>query len=574
MSLRETIRQRRNDLVAAALCIAAGIFISILPHLIEWWRSGNPVWIADYDDLDVYLLIASHAYHRHPAYLSDPYCPANGSYLPWLLIIPGVLITRLLGLPATYIGLVWRVIAGTGVGLTWFLIFRLYFRNRWFAVSLALFALFDAGTLDGRPLIEHLADFGRLYLASTAALLPHSMLPKISGPWRIMTPGLSWPFLLLYIWLAARAVRDQSRASIIWAGIGLGLCFSYFYYWTSAGLGLIIAILLDRQRWRTYFQIGCIGSLVGLPAFLGGLALKRQGNDQWLQRFDHFVPIRHFDELMFPKVAIICLAVILLWLLRSRRELIFLWSICAAALLLTNQQILTGQQMENWHWHYAWGPTLWLLIVLLVMGAVRERGNWSRSIAAAGLGLLAVIIATGLWMRGLEATRADESIQINEALRGFVPELDRNRAMFRTNQVVAGAQKMVSFLSIMNGDVPLWGYSVRLGSCIDNREWNYRAAADGYFRGMDRESFLREQEQVMAGERWGAWARSPELREAMVRERVADYDEVAANPDAAAKRFGVKYVVLPAGYDDRNLSVAWSQILSGPDWQAWERKAN
>ena len=320
VSLRGIVRDKRADLIAAAICVIAGVIISTLPHLVEWWRSGHLVWIADYDDLDVYLLIASNAYHRHPSYLTDPYCLGRSSYLPWLQIVPGVFITRLLGLPPTYIGLIWRIIAGAAMGAVWYLIFRLYLRERWLAVSLALFALFDAGTLDGRPLVEHVADFIRLGFTSPGILLPHPGLPRIDSAWRIMTPGLSWPFLFLYVWLMGRAIKMPSRGSTVWAGIGFGLCFSYFYYWTAAGLGLLLAILLDYKRWRTYFAIGFIGGILGTPSILGGLALKRQGNDDWLPRFDHFVPIGHFSELLIPKIALILLGLVLIWVWRSRRD--------------------------------------------------------------------------------------------------------------------------------------------------------------------------------------------------------------------------------------------------------------
>ena len=50
------------------------------------------------------------------------------------------------------------------------------------------------------------------------------------------------------------------------SGFAFGLLFfAYFYYWTAAGLALLIAIVVDRVRWRTYFHTGWIGALVGTP---------------------------------------------------------------------------------------------------------------------------------------------------------------------------------------------------------------------------------------------------------------------------------------------------------------------
>src|SRR5260370_39818701 len=60
----------RNDFLAAALCVAIGVLLAVLPHILWWFRLGSPVWIADYDDL-LYLTVASRSYHEHPTYLSD-----------------------------------------------------------------------------------------------------------------------------------------------------------------------------------------------------------------------------------------------------------------------------------------------------------------------------------------------------------------------------------------------------------------------------------------------------------------------------------------------------------------------
>jgi len=557
------------ELAAVAVCVLAGALMSALPHLLEWWRTGHAVWIADYDELDIYLPVASHAWHGNPWHLGDPVCPGRDSYLPWLVINPAVIVVRLLGLSVIYIGLVRRVMAGAELGVLWYLIFRLYFSRRWIALSLTLFALFDLGTMDGRPLAEQVAEFLRLCRVPPDHLLSFGDSPKTSGPWRIINPALSWPFLLFYIWAMGRAVKRGSRAAVVWAGIGFGLCFSYFYYWTAVGASLILGTIADRAHRRVYIRAAIIGSVLGVPFVVRGIILKGQGTNDWLQRFDQFLPIGHFSELMFPKVVMIAMLVALLWIYLNRRDLLYLWVVGAAALLLTNQQILTGLQMENKHWHYVWGPIAWLVIVLLIVDAAVSSPGWSRTLSPVGIGILLFTIASGLWIRGLETTRSAESVMLTKTWDSFAGQ---PRQRLRAGQVVAGTPELVSMIVIADDERPLAGYLSRVSSCIDDKEWNQRIAADAYFSGLDRQAFESREEDRLATDRWGAWGRNPAVRDALLAERIADYDEVAKDPDTTADRFDLRYVVLPADSENANLNGKWDRIVSGPIWQAWERR--
>ena len=562
-------RRWSADAAAVAICILAGALMSALPHLIEWWRTGHAIWIADYDELDIYLPVASHAWHGNPWHLADPVCLGRDSYLPWLFVNPAVIVTRLLGLPVIYLGFVRRLMAGAEMGIVWYLVFRLYFSHRWVALSLALFALFDLGTMDGRPLVEQAAEFLRLWRLEPGHLLPFGDSPKTSGPWRIINPALSWPVLFLYIWTMGRAVKRGSRAAVVWAAIGFGLCFSYFYYWTAVAGALVIGALLDRLHRRAYIWTAGIGFVLGVPFILRGLILKGQGTGDWLQRFDQFLPIGHFNELMFPKIVIITMLLALPWIFLRRRELFYLWALCVAALLLSNQQILTGLQMENKHWHYVWGPAAWLVIVLLIVDAALSSPRWSSRLLPLSIGVLLFTVASGLWIRGLEATRSTESVMLTNTWNSFA---DQQKPPLRAGQVVAGTPELVSMLTIADNERPLAGYLTRVSSCIDDREWNQRIAADAYFSGLDRESFGTREKDRLGTDRWGRWGRDPAVRAALLAERMSDYDDVAKDPDRTAERFQLRYVVLPGSGENRNLNDKWQRVANGPTWQAWERR--
>src|SRR4051794_9460912 len=90
---------RRNDIAAVIACVAFGVLMSVLPYALWWPRPGEPVWLADYDEI-YYLQFAGQAYFHHPTYLSDPVVPAPGSGSAYSVVslVPGIVAARLLGM--------------------------------------------------------------------------------------------------------------------------------------------------------------------------------------------------------------------------------------------------------------------------------------------------------------------------------------------------------------------------------------------------------------------------------------------------------------------------------------------
>ena len=88
-------------------------------------------------------------------------------------------------------------------------------------------------------------------------------------------------------------------------------------------------------------------------------------------------------------------------------DLIFVWALGTAGLLLEKHQVLTQLQLENYHWVYVWGPAFSFLTTLAVAREIGERLNWSRRTCAgfAAVGLTA--FGVGLWIRAVEATGSD-----------------------------------------------------------------------------------------------------------------------------------------------------------------------
>ena len=61
--------------------------LSVLPHLVWWPTLGEPVWIADHDEL-FYLAVGAQSYFNHPTYPSDPVRVAGPLRVPTVQIHP------------------------------------------------------------------------------------------------------------------------------------------------------------------------------------------------------------------------------------------------------------------------------------------------------------------------------------------------------------------------------------------------------------------------------------------------------------------------------------------------------
>jgi glycosyltransferase involved in cell wall biosynthesis len=565
-------RSWRRDGLAVALCVLLGVTLSILPHLLWWPQLGAPIWIADNDDL-LYLSYAAQAYDNHPARLTDPILPAGGRAMyPWLQFVPGVLIARAFDLGPMTVSLIWRLWAGVSIALAWYLVIRHHVPGAFWTAVVVAALLADCGLLTGHLLIRQWLVFCQVSSGHGAELLAGK--PEIHPEWRIISPGLSLAFLLIYIWSLGQARRQPSGPCITIAGLAFGLMFYvYFYYWTAALLGLAIAAVLDGGYRKVYFDTGWIGGLVGIPAVLSGYVLKQATLPDWSLRNDYFLPIPRFSELLMPKLAILLLAVGLVWVWRRRKDLLFLWALAAAGLLLANHQVVTGLQINNFHWSYLWGPAVSLLLVLLVVGEL-SRLPCPRSAAWAAVLLAAGHVGAGVWLRAVEAIQTREGVQFTNNYRNYSSQrLQTASVRLLPNAVVAGDKGFVDLAAILENQRPLYHYVADLSPAVSDGEWNLRIALNSFLLGLDRAAFALEQEEAVAGWVLGPWPRDPAKQAELYEARLASYDRIAAEPLAAVNRFGVRYVALPAARCPSNyLRSGWNCVEAGPYWCIWERR--
>jgi hypothetical protein len=558
---------------APAACILFGLLISIMPHLLWWPSLGSPVWIADNDEL-LYLSHAGQAYFNHPLHISDPiFVSDRPTVYPWLQLAPGIAIAKLFAFGPLAISLIWRAWAGVTIALGWYLLAKFYIRRPWLAFALSAVLLADVGLTPARPVLRQLVTTVQVILEHTDNILDRN--PQIHLEWRIITPGLSLGYLLLHIWLVARAREVPDRKRILLAGTGLGILFyAYFFYWTSACVAFGIATLLDTAKKKVYLEAGCLGLALGSPALLSMLLLKRSAAPDWLIRSDFGVPIPRFSELLVPKGAILLLVLLFLWVWNRRRDLIYVWTLALSALLLSNHQILTGMQMSNFHWTYVWGPCLSFLFFLaagdLLVDYIRPR----RLVPLLVTVFLIMHLTAGLWLRAIEAKQTRQSAELTRGYGQYRGQLRSAQLLLAPNAVIAGDHQFVDLAAILNNLRPLDHYAVVVSPSVSSSEWDTRIALNSFLLGLDRQTFAGRQRADLDIWEWGLEARDPAHREERLSGRIRIYDQIAADPFPSLRRFQVKYVALRKenGVASNYIRSNWLRIQDGPYWELWTEK--
>jgi hypothetical protein len=357
------------------------------------------------------------------------------------------------------------------------------------------------------------------------------------------------------------------------AGCLFGLLFYvYFYYWTAVGLALLLAILLDFKNARVYFATGCLGVLVGLPSVVSDFLLKQSTASDWLQRTDKFLPISRFGELISPKVILLIVVIALVWVIVKRRDLIFVWSLGAAGLILSNHQVITRLQIENFHWCYVWAPAISLLIVLVVVDEWGRRANWStRFLGSMGL-IAGLMCVSGLWLRVVEMDRSANSIENAAVLADYREQSRANPgAKFEPNGVIAGDGTFVDLSVILDNLRPLSNYATTLSPTVTNESWDERTALNAILKGHDRVTFEATERAILEKSPWGPWSRDPKLRLERLATRLKIYDFVQSNMTAYLNKYKVRYLALTSVSNSKPPQTGWSKLASGPVWDVFER---
>ncbi len=564
---------RRFPLGTACLSALCGLLMSTLGYFAWYHVAHTTVWISDADEI-LYAEAASHAYFWHPLYLSDPTFVSGGQDIySWLQIIPGELVCKLFRLSPIRFGLVLRIFGGLVVGFGWYAVLWQHTRRRWVALVAAVFLLTDSGWQITRPFLYQWTTLAHVVLLRSAEIFAHN--PAIHREWRIISPVVVLPFLFLYIWCLRRSVDDFSRSRVILSGLAFGLLFfAYFFYWTAAGLALVLGIIVDRVHWRTYFHTGWIGALVGSPELARMLLTRHGQGSDWMHRFDELVPIPRLSEHghFFLSAALVLLTFAIVW--RYSKSLLYLWCLCASGFVMIHEQLFTGLQMQNYHWAYIFSPCMALLLILLVSNAVEAMGQRGRVVGRVLVAAVLLNAVAGLYLRGLETVRTNDSQRYSREFQAYEAQHggSGNREL-AAGVVTAGAEDFVQFAMIVDHVTPLAAaYPVVLSPGVSDLGLDRRVALNSYLSGFSQNQFEEAQRWELDHLQYGVERRDPARRAARFASRLACFDEIASNPAAAVERYKVRYVALPAGSArPAALGPEWVLLQSGPSWMVWER---
>jgi len=559
----------KDHVLPVLLCVTAALALSTLPFAL--WRShiGTWIYINDPDNL-YYLQLAAQAYYNHAWHISDPAYVNAPVAFPNVEFVPAAIAARVAGLGPFSINLIWHVWAGIAAALGTYFIFWQGLKSRWAAAFCGILLISDANHRWAEPVVRELVAFAQLVSRSDA----FSQNIEFSQ-FRVVHPGLLFPLVLLQVGLVSMARARPTWVRVLLCGAVFGAVFyDSFYFWTAMALGLAIAFALDREHRPVYLHTAWIGGMIGLPTVVHGIWMKKLAVG--LPRISLFLHVPRSCCLIFPKAAILLLLISGLWIsFRKRSDLIYIWSLALAGMLLTNHQVITGLILHNTHWTYFWGPLLSITVIVLAASELLPYVRWTPLTKAALVGLLCAYFALSMSLRAISVDRSrDTALMQQHYVRYQAQRLDGTPPPMAPNSVVAGDESFCDLAVVGDNQHPLSGYAVLQSPTTSDAEWEMRVALNAYLLGASRSEFLEQVKDSTRQQVWGPWSMGEVPTSALIAELMHQYDAVAQEPIRFIDRYQVRFVALPVlQATPIYLQTGWTLIQSGPSWRIWERKA-
>ncbi|MDM9383279.1 hypothetical protein QUB80_21545 [Chlorogloeopsis sp. ULAP01] len=446
---------KKQDIFAIVFCCIVGVILSILPHLAVFFKFGTFEYLADGDDV-LYLAITKAPYYGEWL-LRDPFTRPSDSIptlYSWLQFVPIAKLASWLGVPLILVPIVWRILGGVFFGLSLYILFRLLFQNTkrstFWAFICTIICLCDGGFI-GRSFLEN---FINLKSVIHNGVLPNAIGNAVLPQYRIVTPLLNLPFLLLLSCLFLPVVRRNWQTALV-GGILLGSCIHlYFFYWTAAFIALTLygfiylflgwRGIISRERcFHELWFVGLIllgGLIIGFPQITSNSVifskpefkpiLERMSRGAKLFLDDPFR--RNYIVNLWTWMHLIVGAIAIFYFRHFNLVIISLMTF--SSYLLLNSAIVTGLEFENYHWNYVNRPFGEILLLGSLVLIFQDKMIFDKVIKV----LVIAILITGVWGRTYEALHATEPVQYTKTLEELKP-LRSSLSQIDKNSIIAGS---------------------------------------------------------------------------------------------------------------------------------------
>jgi hypothetical protein len=565
-------------LVPFGFCMALSLVLALLPFML-WMRIlGKWIYIADKDNL-YYLQLAARIYYGHLWFISDPVVPGGWSPFPWMQFVPAATFARICGLGPFSVNTIWLVIAGVGAAAGTYFLFCQFVREPWPAALCTIVMIASVNLRGAQPLVRQAIDLIRIASGHPGELTAYGA--TLFDQYRVVHPGLSFPLVLFQVGFLARARTSENKFRALIPGLLFALCiYSSLYDWTAIAVALALACLLDRGARRYYVEVAVIGMLVGLPGILHGMSMKPLAVG--LPRISLLLRIPRDSYLMIPKAGIALAILTGIWILvRQRRDLIYLWALAVAGLVLSDSARITGIEMHNGHWSFIWGPVLNSLFLIIMATEIRPfwRREWTIACAMA----ITVYVAAGVYMRGAEALETHEGVVIRAGLREYQAQRMRlGIPRLAPDSVIGGDELFADLAAVAEDQRPLAGYAALQMATMTDDEWEMRWALNRYLLGVARYQLVSQAQAFAASYQWGPWAFGEIPRSQLADGLIGQFDSISRDPGKVIQAFRVRYVAIPSNKDVTTLPQegipalmysGWKLIQRGPYWGIYENPA-
>ena len=323
---------------------------------------------------------------------------------PYTIAIPA----RILGMPATWAMTISGAVAAFLTALAIFWIVGMITGDSMFAMAASLIVLAGGALFAGEGAIGEIIGTGYSY-------------PYFPG-FRRYIPAMAFPaffFLVGLVWkiLSCEAHENNETDTksktqspklvfLSLAALAFGYTvFSYFYVWTTAAawlgcVGLLWLLVRPEGFWKDIKVLAGLGAACVL--FIVPYAYLLSKRSHTMDEVQMLVLTRVPDLTRAPELicyvvlTVIAAAILMRVLVFRDRGTLFAISLALAVIIVFNQQIVTGQQLQPIHYEVFIGNYVAGLAFVITLGLL-WRNVKSRETLVAKIGLTAVALIAASW---------------------------------------------------------------------------------------------------------------------------------------------------------------------------------